>query len=548
MTSFGISYRAVAAVFAAIVLLYGLTLPGNTVESIDGYDYAFAAENVSLANSHDTRSILFHKINRVFYLAADAVVPGVRAYTVLRWGSVLAGAGAVILFARLMIVGFAMPAAPAWLGAGLLAASYGFWRYALEVEVYAPSTFLILATLNIILDAERASAGRLMGLVPAGIFGGFTALYYQPNAIPLFLAMPVLLLSPRSFWRFVAYGAAGTAIVVAGLCIAYAFRETAPLSLTTLLTFINDRGSEFPAPRTSLWSAGQAGLSVSHDIVSSHWLYGFDSVTQWLAARIPKRFYRFEDAIYAAEHAPRLVRLALITFIALCATAAIVIVRGWRRAAPIANFRLLLFFGAWFALHFIVAVKLDPSTEEAWIISVTPLAALFTALVLAPAWASGARALVIGLVALLFVQNYTGGIGLYQNADHERRRLLFSYLAPIAKLGDVLVAASDENSEWVHARYRLGMEVVRVEGAMARTYRVDPHTNVVQPAEQFLQAAAKAGKQIYAFERAFDPGPRLLVREDETAVRNAAIFRAQWLPRASSVISTPFGRIYKIIP
>ena len=64
----GLSRRALAAIFAALVLFYGLTLPGNTIEAIDGYDYALAAETIPLANSHDTRSILFHKINRVIYL------------------------------------------------------------------------------------------------------------------------------------------------------------------------------------------------------------------------------------------------------------------------------------------------------------------------------------------------------------------------------------------------------------------------------------------------------------------------------------------------
>lgn len=547
-TRLGLSIRALAGIFAALVLFYGVTLPGNTIEAIDGYDYALAAETIPMANSHDTRSILFHKINRAVYLAASTIAPGVRAYTVLRWESILAAAGALILFARLMVVGFGLTPIAAWIGAAILGASYGFWRYALEVEVYAPSTFLMLATLNMIVDAEEQRPGRLYGLVPAGLFGGLTALYYQPNAIALFLAAPVFLLSRRTFWRFAVYGATATAVVVAGLCIAYKFRESAPLSFQTLLAFINDRGDEFPAPAVSLWSFGQGGLAVAHDLISTHWLYGFDSVTRWLEQKIPGRFYRFEETMYAAQYSPWLIKLAPLALAAFCGAVAMVCVAAWRGRGRLPHPRLFLFMIAWFVLHGLITLKLDPSTEEAWIISITPLIALFTVAVIAPACAAGGQRYAMAAAGLLLILNYTGGIGLYRDGAHERRRIAMAYLETNAKPGDVLVASSLENGDWVHARYRLGLGVISVEGTRARTWRVDPHANVSGPAEAVLRSVTERGGRIFALERAFSPGNRLGVREGETAVRNAKIFASQWQSRATVVATGPFGRTYQIVP
>ena len=544
----GLSRRAIAAIFAALVLFYGLTLPANTIEAIDGYDYALAAETIPLANSHDTRSILFHKINRVIYLTAAKVVPGARAYTLLRWQSILVAAGALLLFARLMIVGFGLTATAAWVGAAILGASYGFWRYALEVEVYAPSTFLILATLNLIVDAEDRDPDGVYGLVPAGVFGGLAALYYQPIAIALFLAAPVLLLSRRTFWRFSAYGASATVVVITGLCLAYTFRETAPLSIHRLLGFINDRGNEFPAPAVSLWSFGQSILAIAHDLISTHWLYGFESVTRWLEQKVPGRFYRFEETTYAAQHAPWLVKLAPLALVAFLAAATMVSAAARRGRSRIKHLRLFLFMIAWFVLHGIFTIKLDPSTEEAWVIAITPLIALLTVSVIAPACAAGGQRFAFAAAALLLILNYAGGIGLYRDGANERRRITMAYLEANAKPGDVLVASSLENSDWVHARYRLGLGVISIDGDKARTWRVDPHANVSGTAEAMLRAVHERGGRIFALERAFSPGDRLAVREGDQSAKAAQIFAAQWRSRATVVATGPFGRTYQIVP
>jgi hypothetical protein len=548
MPVLGVSRSMVAAIFAALVFFYGLTLPGNTVEAIDGYDYALAAETIPLTNSHDTRSILFHKINRVVYLAAANVAPGVRAYTVLRWLSVLAAAGAIILFARLMVVGFGLAPVAGWTGAALLGASYGFWRYALEVEVYAPSTFLILTTLNLIVDAETRHPRGHFALIPAGIFGGLTALYYQPNTIPLFLAAPVLLLSRRTFWRFTAYGAAGSVVVLAGLCIAYAFRETAPLSIHTLLDFINDRGDEFPAPGVALWSFGQAGLSVAHDFISNHWLYGFDGVTRWVKLNVPKRYYRFEETIYAAQHALRLVALAPVVLAAFCAAITAVCFAAWRGRADVKQPRLFLFMIAWFVIHTLIGVKLDPSTEEAWVIAVTPLIALFTVAVFEPACRAGGQGYAFAAVTMLLMLNYTGGIGIYRDGANERRRIAMAYIEANARPGDAFVSTSSEHYDWLHARYRLGLSVIYVKGDAAQTWGIDPHANIKAPAEQMFRSIADRGGRIFALERVFTPGDRLRIREDDEAVKNAKIFAARWQARTTVLASGPFGRTYQIVP
>jgi hypothetical protein len=540
-------WRLGAALFLGLLAFYAVTMPQNTVEAIDGYDYALAAETIPLANSHDTRSILFHKINRVAYLAAASIKPSVRAYELLRWQSILAAAGAVLLFARLLVVGFDLAPTIAGLGAGFLAVSYGFWRYGSEVELYATST------LNVILDSERRAPDTVLGLVPAGLLGGLTASYYQPNAIPLFLAMPVLLLSTRTLWRFVIYGATGTLVVLTVLCIAYIVREHHAPTISTLLAFINERGEEFPAPHVSLWSFGQASLSVAHDLVSSHWLYGFDSVTQWLAAHLPKRFYRFEETIYAAQHAPALVRTAAVAFAGLCvaliATIAVAARAYLTDDVPrVTHPRLVAFMVAWFCLHAAVTLTLDPSTEEPWIIATTPLIALFTVFCLAPACTRGGQWVACAAWVCLLVVNFAGGVGIYANPAHERRRLNMAYLETHAHVGDVLVASSVEHNDWLHARYRLGLTVLRVSGTEATTWGIDPRANIKGATEGMLRTFAAQGRQIFTLERAFDPGERVKIRDGDAAYQDALTFSAAWRSRAVRVADTLFGAVYKIRP
>jgi hypothetical protein len=542
------SRSVLVAILLGLIAFYAITMPKNTVEAIDGYDYALAAETIPLAHTHDTRSILFHKINRIAYVTAAQLKPDIHAYELLRWQSILVAAGAVLLFARLMIIGFEVAPTAAWIGAGFLAANYGFWRYGTEVEVYAASTFLILATLNIIIDAERRAPTSLFGLVPAGMLGGLAASYYQPNAIALFLAAPVLLLSRQSFWRFAAYGATGTLVVIAILCAAYGVREQHLPTIAQLLHFINERGEEFPTPHLSLWSFGQATLSVSHDLVSSHWLYGFDSVTRWLATHIPKRFHRFEETIYAAQRASALVNIAAIAFALLIASSIALLTYGVRHRARAVPIRLVAYMVAWFLIHTAVTVVLDPSTEEPWIIATTPLIVLLTVFCIAPACANGGERSAKAALACLVLVNYFGGVAIYANPDHERRRVAMAYLNANARPGDVLVASSSEHSDWLHARYRIGMTVIRVTGDQATTWGIDPHANIKGTTENLIRTFADQGHTIYALARAFEPGDRVKIREGEAAYQDALTFSKAWRSRAKQVANSPFGAVYTINP
>jgi hypothetical protein len=548
MTALGLTRAAVGLIFAALVAFYAITMPANTVEAIDGYDYALAAETIALDTTHDTRSILFHKFNRVVYLASKQIKPDIRAYELLRWTSIVAAAGAVILFARLMVVGFQLAPSVAWLGAGLLGVSYGFWRYGTEVEVYASSTTLILAVLNLVIDAERREPYGPFGLLPAGWLAGIAASFYQPTAIALFIAMPVLLLSARSFVRFAIYGATGTFVVMFVLVAAFFAREGYLPDAITLLAFINERGGEFPAPPLSLWTFVQGALAVGHDLVTSHWLYAFDAVNTWLARNVPQRFYRFEETIYAATQSPSLARIALYAFGLLIISSAFAVasaVRGWRGFTHI---RLSLFMVAWFVTHAAITMRLDPSTEEPWIISTTPLIALLTIYVIAPACAAAGPRSVVAVVASLFVVNYAGGIGLYANGHNERRRIDMAYLEANAKPGDVLVASSREHSDWLHARYRLGLTVVYATGSTARTFGIDLRRDIIAPTGALLAAFAKDGRQVFALERALYPDVRIKIREDQAALDAAISFANTWRPHATVVAATPFGRIYRLSP
>ena len=537
---------------ALLAFVYLVTQTGNTFEALDGYDYALAAETIPITDAHDTRSILFHKINRVLFVAGDMIGIAPRAYEFLRVLDCLVGALAVGLLGRLLVRLYRLPPTASMLGAAMLAACYGFWRYAGEVEVYIPSIALILSALNLITDVESRGRRHLADLAPAGVLAGLAVLYYQPNAIPLFLAMPVLILTRANFTRAVVYAGTGGATILAGLVATYLARETAPLSIGTLLAFINDRGGEFPLPGLSLWSFGQALMAITHDFLSTHWLYGFDGVTQWLERALPRRAYRFEETIFAARLARPAVYLPLVILPLLAAAIAAV---AWRIAhgprlswRPALSSRPVLFAAAWFVLHGAIVLPLDPATEEVWIIALTPLVILLSVLVIGPAVAVRGVALVAAIVALMAAHNLLAGLNIYRDGQRDLRTIRSAWLAANARPGDAVVFSEVRHMTFAHLRYRLGLDIIHAWPGEARTVGIDPRRTVTGSLDALIGRVHARGGRVFAFGDLVAPGPRLLALEGP-AIFAAAEQRAQALAgRATRVDKGPYGDVYRIEP
>ena len=104
-------------IFGLLVTFYTLTRPLNHSESYDCFTYALFAENYELGKAPDSRNILFQATNRLVYLAAQTVGVNVGTLDLLVGSSIITGALSLLLFARLMQVGFGASPVSAWAGA-----------------------------------------------------------------------------------------------------------------------------------------------------------------------------------------------------------------------------------------------------------------------------------------------------------------------------------------------------------------------------------------------------------------------------------------------
>ncbi|EFO79410.1 hypothetical protein OSCT_2758 [Oscillochloris trichoides DG-6] len=181
---------ALLLVFGACLGLYLLTL--TDVHTYDALSYILDVDRKPWAE-------LFHP----HHLAYGPLGASIRSLA-LRWGwqgsaalliqiaNALAGAAGVTIFLALVRAsgGNRMQAA---LGALLLAASYAFWYYAVEVEVYTIAALFLIVALGILLRMlERPTIALALGL---GLVQGLAVLFHQTNVL---LSIPALWVVWRS--------------------------------------------------------------------------------------------------------------------------------------------------------------------------------------------------------------------------------------------------------------------------------------------------------------------------------------------------------------
>jgi hypothetical protein len=538
-------------IFIAIAAFYVLTLPANHSEAVDGYDYAHRAEALAITNIDDTRSILFTFINKLLYQASQLLGLGWRAMPVLIAFEVLTAAGSVLLMARLLHRGFDLSHVASWSGAAFLGVSYGFWRYAGEVEVYVPSIFLILATLNLLFDAlDEAENGqpRWAAVIPAAVLAGLSGLYYQPNVIPLFLAVPALMLSRKRLASFIVYGAVGSAVVLCGFVAAYLVHNQEPLSATSLLAFLTNRGDEFrtyPVTFKTLLAMTQAIL---HNIVSTNWMFGISSITHSLHNLYPNS--AITQKVFAAENFRPFVYIApllIVVLLGLTCRMGIIAV-GQRRYDWIG--RRTLYCITWLvALCAIIAV-LDPTSREPWIMALPPIVILFSIYIFEPLAKNGRWGSPIIFLITLLLCNFFGGIGIVQSLSGDFYYARMAWLRGNASSNDFILFGeqNDFRRPLIYLQYEANMRV-RIYPPI-KGYAANEDLAQVQFMEELFKNARARKGRVFVLSEFFVDDWALLRKSwrNEQRLTRAKSFMDRIRRHARLVDEGPLGGVYEIGP
>ncbi|MDX2288229.1 MAG: hypothetical protein NW217_05340 [Hyphomicrobiaceae bacterium] len=552
-------------VFLCLVAVYALTGVGNPIESVDGYLYAGAAEFLDLATSHDPRSLLFHKLNQLLASGNKALGSPIGTYHLLCWPTVVMAAVGVILMHRLLRRDLGLTPEASVLGAGLLATSYGYWRYAHEIEVYVPSIVLILGVLGLLSARLRDQhAGFARFLVP-GVIAGLAVLYYQANAIPLFVAVPVLFLMSGQLLGLVVYGMAGAAIVGAGLLTAYIVDTSAPLGLEPFIDFLTRRSEEFPAPQPTLGSLARAASAIVRDILSLNWVYGWPPGQDAIASLASRHAFYKQGLFFAAERASVPVFISMLSFCAAGAGLVVLLILGLRAPPARSHARrpLVAYLLAWLALHAAVAALLDPTEMEVWIVWLVPMWAVFA--LVYDRYAQQQPRQIPGLLvlALIAVHNLTSGLLIFKDRDSDLYRLEIAGILNVAQKGDFVLFAGPYPPvvkpvrlliEDIAARDRAEADAARFltpvysDGETAVVYRFDEHAMKKVPLDDVLAMIRASGRRLLVTTDTLNPPERLAKLGDPALSERLRRLGARLSTNAVKVHEGPRGSTFIVAP
>lgn len=515
----GISSGRAVLLFLGFLALYTLTIPVNHIESIDRHAYALWAERIALTELIDTRSILFATLNRGLYAGFQLIGLDLPATTLITAYSVLSGAGAVVLMARLLSRHFRQSEAAATLGACLMGLSYGFWRYATEVELYVASIFLVLAALNLLLDRLEQWPSDWRKFILPGVFSGLVVMFYQPNVFPLFLAIPVLFLARDRLAAFFAYGTAGTATVLLSYLIAFLVSRDQAVTIQNLAEFVGSRNSEFHIDDVGVRALSKMALAISHDLLSSNWLFGVEPLTSMFEKAFPAT--DTDIKVLSAQHYQPWVWVPILLLPVLLGTIG-VLLNAARKARSERPWRLLTYLGFWLVIYTVAAGILDPGVSEVWISIVPPIVIFATVLVIGPAVLAGYHRAAWLLVVVFGAWNWFGGMGMLKNPEGDYYQRQTVWLQANATEYDVVLLT--------HSTWRLRTYLQHVTPARIVDLEPGCDAGIATSAELLDQTRAQAAAQtgrVFVLAEFIQPPERLAYQTNCAAWRDNAIALAQ---------------------
>ncbi len=529
------------AIFLGFVLFYVITMPVNHIESVDRHAYAMWAETLPLTRLIDTRSILFTVLNRSLYLLAQMLGTGLPATTIVTSYSVLAGAGACALMTRLLSRHFALQANSAVLGGILLGLSYGVWRYAMEVEVYVASIFLVLAALSFLLDRLDERILRPGRFIVPGLFAGLVVMFYQPNVFPLFLAIPVLFAARNRFLPFVTYGVAGTLGVILTYVVAFEFSRSEPLTISAFLAFVGSRNAEFTADPLNFTTLAKLVLAISHTLLSSNWIFGVQNLTEAFQNQFPATETDYK--ILSAVHFRPWVYLPL-GLIPLIIGLGVAFFRSARSKSLRSNPRLMGYLLAWLVIYGVVAGRLDPGVSEVWIPIVPIWVMLFSALIIAPIARDSAEKYFFAFVVCIGFWNWFGGIGMLKNPEGDFLGRQSAWLQANATAQDQVILTDGTWKSGTYLEHVLPLDVLSIVPECLPGISA----SAAALADARAATAARHGR-LFVFQTFIKPSPRLShIAGCPARGDNAAALAEIVAPNIKQVTDNGIFSVYEILP
>ena len=400
-----------ALVFCLTLALYLQTL--TEVHTFDALSYVLDIDRKPLAElfhphhlAYGPFGLLVRSIAHGLGLTGSARVP-------LQVANALAGAGGVALFYGLTYAS-TRQADLAAVGALLLGASYAFWYYAVEVEVYTIAGLFLIGALWLMLRLLREpSLGLACGL---GALQGLAVLFHQTNVL---LSLPSLATLMICLWRptasshtlrsgatdkkgRAAYWLLGAYLLPLGLIVGGAY----------------------------LWvGLGVSGFRSWDELYG--WLAGYATTGWWGGAIDSDKLMRLGKGLSEALAQPS----GMICGIALLAALAL----NWRGLAQWPREGLML--GSWLLGYGAFFLWWEPDNIEFWIASLPPFYLLLVLSICGRQWNMRSQlwAAAVAVIGVVMLGMNWGAITRRGDAATDLQRRIARELAAQSVPGDLLL-------------------------------------------------------------------------------------------------------------
>lgn len=511
-----------AGMFLLLFLLLILSFPGNRSENDDGYFYAYAIRTYDYAQLWLPRYLIFLPFFKALLNIVQWINPQADAYQLMCVCSSVASIASVLLLYRLLRQHFNTSHIVAFCSAAFLLLSYGYWRYAVEAEVYGIALLLcLLSVYAACASITNAQQGKYLALT--ALLCGVTVMWYKPAGAVTCIAIPLYMILERtSVLKICSWAAMVVLLVVSGYAMAFYASEVD----TTFWTYCN----------SGIQMAGGHPLNavpvVASNVVSLNFIYAFPAVVSLIEQWFPGKL--LVEEVFAAQHHTSLAILAVCTSLLFLILALFAL---WkiRRSISLEGFWKNPFV-LWLVVYSAALLIVDPGSPEPWLMIQPALFAVLGIYFFPLIVLHTSKRLLYVLVFVLCLHNIVGGYLFIQKEDEDYTRFQSAWLIKNATANDMVISLGSASA----VRYLLYYGEAKVftgeqqfQQAMLAAKQVHQHGGKIYLTDDFVHPSltvqrrnAAAFAQVQSMLQQQQANIHLLHQQDNTA---AAVY--QWTPQ-----------------
>ena len=414
--------------FVASVLFFIVVMPENHSEAEDAFNYARIIEKESGSILYHPHHLLYLPMQKAIYIGLKKAGYVGRAYPVAQSVSIISGAIALLFFfAIVRRISKTKNDGLAFLATAGLLFSYGFMRYACEVEIYLPAMAAGLGA--IYCSFKRVEKGPCGG---SAIFWSLLALLLHITTATL-----VLICVPLIYWfvqKNKGQALRHIILVLLGVGLSYHFAIKKHGLATPNAAVTNEGGIHLATLEKSSIGLGQTMLS-------ANFIFSQEKVAKRLKQLFPYRV--FDEELFMAKAMPKWMKtIAPITFfIALIGLFLTFLFLFFRLGFKSILYHDSMFWisGIWFAGTAFPTLWKEPANPELWVLCIPAIWILFFICIDRADLTIKAIIRLSFVIFFLGIHNIIVGMGMIKDRESDYNFKKAEWILQQAKFGDAVL-------------------------------------------------------------------------------------------------------------